>query len=543
MNAYLKAVLVAAACAAGPAGAETLTIMVTNDDYDRQPDVREEIDRVAVIEAADAAGYEVLRLDDADARQMRQRFTGRYDALSEAERLIFIMTGQFVTDGRETWFLGTDARRDIDIFDAGAQGLRIGALLSILGEKPGDALLFLVPEDTADTGPGLRSGIEMGHVPQGVSVVVGDGGAMTRLLIDDVYGEGRMVGTAVEDSLGRLTGYGYLPRGGTAAAPEPDVGVQATIAEFTTWRAAQEQNTAAAYRDYLSTFPNGRFSGEARERLAALERSPEELAEADEDGLGLSRDDRRSIQRNLSILGFDPRGIDGIFGPGTRGAIRQWQGAQGLQATGFLTGNQIARIEEAAARRSAELEEEARARQEEADRADSAYWRETGQGQSEAGLRDYLARYPDGLFSDLARDRLAEIEEARRSTVRAADQQAWDEAAARDTAGGYRDYLDRFPDGAYADAARGRLQEIEGTRASEEAVEAAREEEGRVVANPITRLLVERRLTQLGLDPGNADGQFDEDTRRAIRRYQRARDLPVTGYVTQATLVRMLAGN
>ncbi|MDU8942670.1 peptidoglycan-binding domain-containing protein [Ovoidimarina sediminis] len=535
--------LAAAVISAGTAGAETLTIVVTNDNYDRQPDVSEEIDRVAVIEAADDAGYEVLRLDDASARQLRQRFTGRYESLTEAERLIFIMAGQFVTDGDETWLLGTDAQRDVDIFDAGAQGLRLGALLQIMGEKPGDALLFLVPENTAETGPGLSAGISIGEVPQGVSVVVGDGATMTGLLIDDIYGGNRPVGAAVAESGGALEGYGYLPRGGAAAAEAPDANLQATIAEFTAWRAAQRIDTEAAYVDFLETYPNGRFSGEARARLAAVERSPEELAEAEEASLRLSRDARRSIQRNLSILGFDPRGIDGIFGRGTRSAIRQWQGAQGLQVTGYLTGNQITQIEDAATQRSAELEAEAQRRQDEADRADSAYWRETGQGQTEAGLRDYLARYPDGLFSDLARDRLEDIEDARRSSVRAADQQAWDEAAAADDARGYRGYLERFPNGAYADAARGRLQEIEGTRASEDAIEAARAEEANVVANPITRLLVERRLTQLGLEPGNADGQFDDDTRRAIRRYQRARDLPVTGYVTQQTLVRMLAGN
>ena len=37
-----------------------------------------------------------------------------------------------------------------------------------------------------------------------------------------------------------------------------------------------------------------------------------------------------------------------------------------------------------------------------------------------------------------------------------------------------------------------------------------------------------------------ADGTFDADTRRAIRRFQRSRDLPVTGYVTQATMVHLL---
>ena len=49
------------------------------------------------------------------------------------------------------------------------------------------------------------------------------------------------------------------------------------------------------------------------------------------------------------------------------------------------------------------------------------------------------------------------------------------------------------------------------------------------------------RLEALGLKPGAVDGQFDDRTRRAIRRYQDARQLQVTGYLDQATVVRLLA--
>ena len=58
--------------------------------------------------------------------------------------------------------------------------------------------------------------------------------------------------------------------------------------------------------------------------------------EATESVLGLNRSQRREVQRRLSLLGHDPRGIDGIFGPGTRGAITAWQKKQDLTATGYL---------------------------------------------------------------------------------------------------------------------------------------------------------------------------------------------------------------
>ena len=59
--------------------------------------------------------------------------------------------------------------------------------------------------------------------------------------------------------------------------------------------------------------------------------------------------------------------------------------------------------------------------------------------------------------------------------------------------------------------------------------------------NPITRRLAEARLGQLGLDPGEVDGKFTGQTRRAIEAYQEQRALPVTGYLDQDTVVRLLA--
>lgn len=56
-----------------------------------------------------------------------------------------------------------------------------------------------------------------------------------------------------------------------------------------------------------------------------------------EEQIGLTRDRRRRVQLGLQLLGFDPRGIDGLFGPNTRSAISGWQQARGLSPTGFLT--------------------------------------------------------------------------------------------------------------------------------------------------------------------------------------------------------------
>ncbi len=529
----------ALALSASAAMARDLALIVTNTNYSRFPDVETDLASSNLSEALDAAGFEVLALANASANRMHDRFADRFGDLEVADRLVIVLVGHVVSDGVQSWVLGTDARRP-NIFDVGAQGLAVSALMPILAGKPGDALLFVAPAlGTGNIGPGLQAGFLPGEVAQGVSVIEGPESEILSLITDDILGAGLPVGLAVSGREGAVVGYGYLPVGRSFLPVSPE---ERAGAEAAAWEAAEAADDIGAYEGYLQLYPSGPNADTANARLSELRLTPEARAAAAETALGLNRDARREIQRNLSILGFDPRGIDGIFGNGTRAAIRAAQAEQGIEVTGFLTGNQIVWLQEAAATRSAELEEEARARQEEADRLDSAFWRETGRGETEDGLRTYLERYPDGLFSGLAQGRLDEIEAERQSSAAAADRAEWEAAEASDDVAGYERYLAIYPEGAFADEARTRVLALKGDNEEELRLEAARAEEARVAANPITRLLVERRLQQLGLEPGAVDGRFDDDTRKAIRNYQRARDLPATGYVSQATLVRMLAG-
>ena len=58
----------------------------------------------------------------------------------------------------------------------------------------------------------------------------------------------------------------------------------------------------------------------------------------------LSRDQALALQRGLQALGFDPNGIDGVIGSGTRRALRQYQAARGLIADGYVNEAIINRI-------------------------------------------------------------------------------------------------------------------------------------------------------------------------------------------------------
>jgi len=66
----------------------------------------------------------------------------------------------------------------------------------------------------------------------------------------------------------------------------------------------------------------------------------ETRAEARRSERALSADQRKDLQIALRAAGFYNSAIDGAFGPGTRGSMRDWQDVNGFEATGTLTTRQ-----------------------------------------------------------------------------------------------------------------------------------------------------------------------------------------------------------
>ncbi|MCW5747661.1 MAG: caspase family protein [Alphaproteobacteria bacterium] len=168
-----------------------------------------------------------------------------------------------------------------------------------------------------------------------------------------------------------LTGELYLKPGETggitpapaSSAPAPSAsGFDDRQLELAMWQAADKSGQAGDYEEYLKKYPNGQFAGLARNRLAALKNKPaggnvntatadptrssdqgqnRSADEAAELQIGLTSSDRVGIQRRLTLIGFDTRGIDGAFGPGTRNAISRWQQSRSFApASGYLNAQQ-----------------------------------------------------------------------------------------------------------------------------------------------------------------------------------------------------------
>ena len=65
-----------------------------------------------------------------------------------------------------------------------------------------------------------------------------------------------------------------------------------------------------------------------------------------EKALGFEKKDIRDLQARLLVSGYDPNGVDGAIGKGTRSAIRSWQASIGAVETGYMSADLLALLKE-----------------------------------------------------------------------------------------------------------------------------------------------------------------------------------------------------
>lgn len=89
---------------------------------------------------------------------------------------------------------------------------------------------------------------------------------------------------------------------------------------------------------------DGRGDNSAPTRATEARGDNSASTQATEAELRLDRSARRRIQVGLTAAGFSPGSPDGLFGAGTRRAIREWQAARGSSATGYLDADEASSL-------------------------------------------------------------------------------------------------------------------------------------------------------------------------------------------------------
>ena len=536
----------ALAVMAGATWADDAALLLGNDSYERLGPVARAADVLDAANGLEALGFHVTALRNGRVDTTATSLAEFAAATVEADRIVVVLSGRFVTDGHRTWLLTADAVEP-SYLTLGSTAVSLDSVMTVMAGAAGEAVLLLGADtEAAQYDAWLSVGIGELSIPQGVTVLSGS--------IRDVASFAETVLTQPQEDIVPyfedygLSASGYTPRSHVIMPMRPSVvpvpqtpQVADTGADDALWEGAQALDSADAYRNYIRRFPNGKHIADAERLINEIMTEPNRQDRLIEEALDLSRDARREIQRDLSLLDYNTRGIDGIFGTGTRQAITNWQQENGYSQSSYLTQDQIARLDAQAARRSAELDAEAERRRREAELLDRTYWDETGSVGDEPGLRAYLDRYPDGVFAELATDRLAAIQDEKRRAAEVAETAAWDRASGVDAVGAYQEYLSVYPEGEFVGEAQARIAALTEEQEIAPEIEAAQAAEAALELNALTRRLVELRLGQMGLSPGVIDGTFDDDTRRAIRRYQTNSEVEGIGYLNEATLVRLLA--
>ena len=128
-----------------------------------------------------------------------------------------------------------------------------------------------------------------------------------------------------------------------------------------------------------------------------------------EEGLGLDHGARQQIQWGLEAAGFDPGGADGMFGPRTRAAIRDWQSSRGSRAMGYLDGASVAALRSAASGPAASVPPAAVQPPPATAEQETVFWQSIAESTNPVEFEAYLAQFPNGVFRALAEARLSAL--------------------------------------------------------------------------------------------------------------------------------------
>lgn len=315
--------------APGSAAAADLALVIGNHAYRQAPDMlTAEADARAVTQTLRMRGYEVISGIDLDREEMRRHIAAFAEQLDDGDvdRVVVFYAGHAVTSDGVTYLAPVDQGNG-SVVEAMMDGVPLDLLLRLAGQAPGTAVAFIdaAQLDSFEAAAFAAPGLADIAAPDGVLVVLA--AAPGRAIPRRTEGQSAFGRQVIDDFL----------------APGMHVGAAVNALRSPAWVTGDTDTSLALVPEPAASVASRVMSDVPAETPAPETAAPAALApgEAAERRLGLTRAERRTVQANLTALGYDTRGVEGIFGPGTRAALERWQQANDLPVTGYLTVAQV----------------------------------------------------------------------------------------------------------------------------------------------------------------------------------------------------------
>ncbi len=460
---FLSIVVILAAGMVAPAHAgKRLALIIGNSAYSEGPLKNPARDAELMAKTLGDVGFDVMTEIDADERAMGRavvKFARKVEEAGKDAVALFYYAGHGVQYRGENFLIPVGARIEDEV-DIDLEAVRAGTLLRQL-EQAG-ARLNIVILDACRNNPfqsatrSLDRGLAKMDAPNGTLLaystapgrVASDGTgqnspytqALSRAIkspglpIEQVFKRVRIsvMERTNEDQVpwesSSLTGeFSFVEAAQQVAAVPADQTV-----EIEYWKSISQMSDPAAFQGYLDRYPGGLFADLAQQKVASLTAAPRSTV--DQGDLIFYQ----SIQQSDDIASFEAY-------------LERYPNGQFAD----IAKARISSLQQRAADRQLRAEME----------AERQLW-DGIQGSTDPALFEtFLAKHPDGIFADLARARLAGLNNSAGSsqdTRSAASGQEeiafWNSIRNSQDKSDYKLYLDRYPDGTFASIAQNRFE-------------------------------------------------------------------------------------
>jgi peptidoglycan hydrolase-like protein with peptidoglycan-binding domain len=547
----LSKLVATASLSAAPILAYDQALVISNGSYEKTANVGISPHSTQIVDALKQAGYRTTWKKNASHSELTNEISKFSQSALPTDRVVYVFLGHLLHDKTQTFLTPVDLEKPSDL-TIESTSVPLNSVLQSLEKHAGAGAVFLAWTKSRSStfgktrfgfrgAQGLAGGLGPAEIPQGVLLVDGHAQRIAGAIQNHFFVPQKSTRAASNSVREYVRSQGYLSHHSYLAntdKPAETTTKGLTGFEQSFWEYTKEEHTQAAYNAFLTRYPNGKYSTQARSALNALKAEanlpPEQRIE---NALQLTNKNKQEIQRALTVLGFDTKGVDGVFGPATRGAISAWQVSYNRRKTGYVNDVQRQQILKQGEIRRQQLLEEAKRKRFQMEQADREFWQVTGKSGAEYDLRVYLKKYPEGLFADQARQQLKIISDAKRRDLGdGAELRAWNKARNANTEQSYQAFLAQFPKGGFAPEARTQLEEIQRQKGRKAEIAKARKTEQSMGLGGGIWMIVERKLAANDFPIGIPDGVVDPDTRRGLRQFQASNNLPATGFMNPKTL-------